>query len=50
MKLTDKVVRSLPLPQQGSKIYYDDGIPGFGVRATKSGQKSYGPELSGRGA
>lgn len=39
--LTDAVVRSYPVPRGGSCIYYDDAIPGFGVRITPKGTRSF---------
>ena len=41
MQLTDKVVRDLPAPDRGMKIFYDDKISGFGVRITATGFRSY---------
>ena len=39
--LTDAVIKRLPLPAKGSKITYDDDVPGFGVRVTAGGFKSF---------
>lgn len=41
MPLTDICIRALQPPQEGAKIIYDDALPGFGVRITKSGVKSF---------
>jgi hypothetical protein len=30
MWLTEKIVRALPVPASGNKIYYDEALPGFG--------------------
>lgn len=43
-RLTDKVVAALPPPARGNRIYYDQGkdrVPGFGVRVTAAGARSY---------
>jgi integrase len=40
-KLSDALVRSLPLPDAGAKIYYDAEIRGFGMRVTKAGARSF---------
>jgi integrase len=43
-RLTDAVVRSLRVPEQGNKITYDNGkdaVRGFGVRVTAAGAKSF---------
>lgn len=41
MRLTDIVVRSLPPPETGAKIYADDQLDGFGVRVSQGGTKSF---------
>lgn len=41
MQLTDLSVRALKKPQQGAVIYYDDTLPGFGVRVSEGGTKSF---------
>ena len=41
-RLTDALVRRLEPPESGNKITYDSGgIPGFGVRTTAAGVKSF---------
>jgi len=40
-RLTEKVVRDLPVPASGNKIYYDEVLPGFGVRITATGFRSF---------
>ncbi|SEN15219.1 protein of unknown function [Roseovarius tolerans] len=34
MRLTDVTIRALPLAPTGSKKYWDDRTPGFGIRCT----------------
>jgi integrase len=41
MRLTDAVIRRLPLPAKGNRIAYDDAVKGFGARVTASGAKSF---------
>ncbi len=38
--LTDAIIKKLPLPETGNKIYYDDP-PGFGCRITAAGAKAF---------
>src|SRR5262245_61554876 len=40
-RLTDQVVRHLPLPATGSRIHYDSDVPGFGCRLTAAGARSF---------
>src|SRR5262245_33614640 len=40
-RLIDSEVKRLPLPPQGNKIYYDTAVPGFGVRITAGGSRSF---------
>jgi integrase len=40
-RLTDKIVRALPLPQAGASITYDMEVPGFGVRVTARGAVAF---------
>jgi integrase len=39
--ITEKLLRKLPPPPQGSKIVYDREVRGFGVRITAAGVKSF---------
>ncbi len=39
--LNDKLIRSLPLPKEKHKIYWDDKIVGFGLRITNNDSKSF---------
>lgn len=41
MKLTGISIRALKPPVCGAEIYYDDDLPGFGVRVSKAGTKSF---------
>lgn len=41
MRLTDITLRSLPLPEKGQKTYPDDILPGFGVRVSQGGTKTF---------
>lgn len=41
MKLTDISVRSLKAPAKGAVIFSDDTLPGFGVRVSQAGTKSF---------
>lgn len=41
MKLTKTKVESLQIPASGQSLYWDDELPGFGVRITASGVRSY---------
>ena len=40
-RLTDAIVRRLPLPQQGKHITIDADVPGFGARVTANGARSF---------
>src|SRR5215470_13179803 len=40
-RLTDAIVRRLPLPKQGKTITVDSEVMGFGVRVTANGARSY---------
>ena len=40
-KLTDAVVKALPVPARGSRIFYDAVAKGFGVRVTAAGARSF---------
>ena len=41
MRLTDITIRSLKAPDQGAIIIRDDLIPGFGIRVSEGGTKSF---------
>jgi integrase len=40
-KLKDSVVKALPLPISGNKVYFDAEVKGFGVRVTTAGHRSF---------
>jgi integrase len=39
--LTDAIIKRLPPAEKINKVYYDDAVPGFGVRVTATGVKSF---------
>jgi integrase len=39
--ITDALAKRLPAPPAGNKVFYDDATPGFGVRVTAAGARSY---------
>ena len=41
MGLTDLLIRRLKAPDKGQKTYFDDSLPGFGVRVSQGGAKSF---------
>lgn len=41
MRLTDLQISKLKPPQKGQKTYFDDALPGFGVRVSQGGSKSF---------
>lgn len=41
MRLTDLAIQRLKLPAQGQQTHYDDAVPGFGVRVSQGGTKSF---------
>jgi integrase len=41
LRLTDKVIDGLPLPAKGGVITYDKDVPGFGMRVTAKGARSF---------
>jgi hypothetical protein len=49
MRLTDKIVKALPVPERGNKITYDDEPKGFGCRVTAAGGARVHLELSAQG-
>ena len=40
-RLTDLTIKSLPPPESGQKTYWDDAVPGFGVRVSQGGSKTF---------
>lgn len=41
LRLTDKIIDALPVPATGAVITYDKDIPGFGIRVTAKGARSF---------
>ncbi len=41
MRLTDLSIRKLPIPKKGQKSYWDDTLPGFAVRVSQGGTRSF---------
>lgn len=41
MRLTDLAIRALQPPKKGAQIFCDDLLPGFGVRVSEGGTKSF---------
>lgn len=41
MSLTDLQIKRLKAPEKGQKTYYDDALPGFGVRVSQGGTKTF---------
>src|SRR5258708_19705573 len=40
-KLTDRIVKSLPIPDRGNQIAYDEDVKGFGARVTAAGGRAF---------
>jgi hypothetical protein len=40
-KLSDRYIKSLPDPEAGSTVVYDADLPGFGIRLTPAGARSF---------
>jgi integrase len=40
-RLTDAVVKRLPVPAKGNRIFYDPTTPNFGIRITAGGHRSF---------
>jgi integrase len=41
LRLTDRIVKGLPVPAKGNRIYYDDAVRGLGTRVTAAGARSF---------
>jgi integrase len=40
-RLTDAAIKRLPAPTKNNRITYDDEVPGFGIRVTAAGARSF---------
>jgi len=41
LRLTENAIRDLARPSKGTAIFYDDTLPGFGLRISEGGTKSF---------
>ena len=41
IRLTDSVIKGLPAPAGGNRVYYDDTVKGFGCRITAAGARAF---------
>jgi len=41
VKLTDNLIRNLPTPERGSKLYWDDAVKRFAIKVTAGGARSF---------
>jgi integrase len=41
MKLSDKLLRRLPIPKHGNTVTFDDTVKGFGARVTAAGTRGF---------
>jgi integrase len=41
MKLTDNLLRQLPVPKRGKRIHYDAAVKGFGCRVSSTGTRAF---------
>ncbi|MGB8550244.1 MAG: Arm DNA-binding domain-containing protein, partial [Xanthobacteraceae bacterium] len=41
IRLTDRIVKGLPAPASGNRVYYDDLVRGFGCRCTAAGARAF---------
>jgi integrase len=49
-RLTDRMIKALPLPEKGYRIVYDGDVKGFGVRLTAAGARAFTVEYRLSGA
>jgi integrase len=40
-RLSERLIRDLPSPPSGNRVFYDNEVPGFGVRVTAGGARSF---------
>jgi hypothetical protein len=41
MRLSDMTIQKLPRPEKGQKPYTDQSVPGFAVRVSQGGTKTF---------
>jgi integrase len=41
LRLSDRIVKGLPIPASGNRIYYDDEVKGFGCRVTAAAARGF---------
>jgi integrase len=41
MRLTDQIIKRLPLPKRDQRITFDDAVKGFGIRITPAGARTF---------
>jgi integrase len=41
LRLTDRMVKGLPAPAKGNRVYYDDTVKGLGARVTAAGARAF---------
>ena len=49
LRLTDRIVKGLPAPASGNRVYYDDLVKGFGCRVTAAGARGVHSQLQAQG-
>jgi hypothetical protein len=41
MRLTNPIIKKLPLPEHGNRLVFDDAVIGFGIRITAKGSRNF---------